>query len=327
MTGLTLGTILRVQPEPKLSVLPCVAYHQAGDPMPAVRVRELTKTYGPLRAVDSIDFEIEDGEVVAILGPNGAGKTTTVEMIEGFRRPDSGTIEVLGHDPGARSSEWLDRVGIVLQEGGIEEELTVAEALEAQKRPYSRPMNVSEAIALVGLEEKSDQRIKGLSGGQRRRLDLALGMIGQPDLLFLDEPTTGFDPGARRQSWSAIRQLADGGTTIVLTTHYLEEAQELADRVIVMAGGQIVASGPPDHLGDRNANLSTIRFGVTPEGASVLGVEIGPSGKVEIETSDAVADLNRLTGMALDNGVDITALEVSRLTLEQAYLRLVEPHE
>lgn len=295
--------------------------------MPAVRVRELTKSYGPLRAVDSIDFEIEHGEVVAILGPNGAGKTTTVEMLEGFRRPDSGSIEVLDQDPGDRNSAWLDRIGIVLQQGGIEEELTVFESIASQRRPYHRPMEVEEAIALVGLEEKRDERIKRLSGGQRRRLDLALGIVGRPDLLFLDEPTTGFDPGARRKSWEAIRNLSTAGTTVVLTTHYLEEAQELADRVIVMARGAIVASGPPDELGDRNANVTTIRFTVDPASASSLGVQAGESGRVEVETTEALTTIHSITSKALDLGVELHNLEMTKLTLEQAYLRLVDGDE
>lgn len=295
--------------------------------MTAVKVRELRKSYGPVEAVRGIDFTIEDGEVVAILGPNGAGKTTTVEMIEGFRRPDTGSIEVLGQDPANRGARLLDRIGIVLQEGGIEGELTVAEAIEAQRRPYRSPMSADEAIDLVDLREKRDQRIKRLSGGQRRRLDLALGMVGNPDLLFLDEPTTGFDPAARRRSWEAIRGLSAKGTTVVLTTHYLEEAQELADRVIVMAGGLIVADGPPDTLGERNPGVATISFSIDPLRATDLGMVAVDGGRVEIETDDPVRTIHEITTKALDNDVPLRNLEVSRLSLEEAYLRLVSPRE
>jgi ABC-2 type transport system ATP-binding protein len=291
-----------------------------------VTVRELRKSYGPVEAVRGIDFTIEDGEVVAILGPNGAGKTTTVEMIEGFRRPDTGSIEVLGQDPANRGAHLLDRIGIVLQDGGIEGELTVEEAIEAQRRPYRSPMSADEAIDLVDLREKRDQRIKRLSGGQRRRLDLALGMVGNPDLLFLDEPTTGFDPAARRRSWEAIRGLSAKGTTVVLTTHYLEEAQELADRVIVMAGGRIVADGPPDTLGERNPGVATISFTVDPLRATDLGME-AVDGRVEIETDDPVRTIHEITTKALDNDIPLRNLEVSRLSLEEAYLRLVSPRE
>ncbi|HEU4320107.1 MAG TPA: ABC transporter ATP-binding protein [Acidimicrobiia bacterium] len=291
--------------------------------MSAVSVHALTKSYGPLKAVNGIDLEIAVGEVVAILGPNGAGKTTTVEMIEGFRRPDSGTISVLGHDPSDRPAELLDRIGIVLQEGGIEEDLTVREAIEAQRRPYAEPMSADEAIETVDLVEKADERIKGLSGGQRRRLDLALGIVGNPDLLFLDEPTTGFDPAARRRSWEAIRQLASSGTTVVLTTHYLEEAQQLADRVVVMSMGEIVANGSPDDLGERRSGLSTIRFRIDPSRAGALGVEPDAGGWVVTETHDPIRLINELTGKALATGIAIEDFEVGKITLEEAYLRLV----
>ena len=295
--------------------------------MTAVAVEALTKSYGQVEAVRAIDFAIETGEVVAILGPNGAGKTTTVEMIEGYRRPDRGRIEVLGHDPGQRDRSWLDRVGIVLQEGGMEEELTVEEAVAAQSRPYSSPLPVDEVVATVGLAEKRGSRIKSLSGGQRRRLDLALAIVGDPDLLFLDEPTTGFDPAARRNSWEAIKRLAEQGTTVVLTTHYLEEAQELANRVIVMTDGRIVANGAPDDLGDRRAGTSTIGFRVDPARAHELGVPSDGSGRVELETDEPVKTIHGITDRALRAGIELTGLEVRRLTLEEAYLRLVTPDE
>lgn len=291
--------------------------------MSAVRVNDLKKSYGHVQAVKGIDFVIEHGEVVAILGPNGAGKTTTVEMIEGFRRPDSGSIEVLGHDPGQRDRSLLDRIGIVLQSSGIEDELTVAEAIVSQSRPYTNPMDVDEAIELVDLGEKRDERIRRLSGGQRRRLDLALGIVGNPDVLFLDEPTTGFDPAARRRSWRAIKGLAHRGATVVLTTHYLDEAQELADRVIVMAEGRIVADGPPNSLGERNPGKAIIRFEIAAEEAVTLGVTSTQNGRVEIETEDPVRLVNEITGRALENGVELRHLEVTRISLEEAYLRLV----
>jgi ABC-2 type transport system ATP-binding protein len=291
--------------------------------MRAVEVEGLAKRYGETRAVDDIGFTIEAGEVVAILGPNGAGKTTTVEILEGFRKPDAGRIMVLGEEPRNRNGSLLDRIGIVLQQSGIEDELTVVESIAAQARPYTAPMTVEEAVAAVGLEAKSDERIKNLSGGQRRRLDLALAIVGNPDLLFLDEPTTGFDPEARRRSWEVIRRFATSGTTIVLTTHYLEEAQELADRVMVMTDGRIVADGPPDQIGERSEGVSTIAFTIEPADAATLGVE-ARGGRVEIETEDPVRVVNRLTSIALDAGIEMRNLEISGLTLEEAYLKLVD---
>lgn len=295
--------------------------------MTAVRVRGLTKSYGGVRAVDGIDLTIERGEVVAILGPNGAGKTTTVEMIEGFRRPDTGEIEVLGMNPATSDRALKDRIGIVLQESGIEDELTVAEAITAQARPYSNPMTTDDAIEMIGLEPKRGERIKRLSGGQRRRLDLALAMVGNPELLFLDEPTTGFDPAARRRSWEAIRGFASSGTTIVLTTHYLEEAQELADRVIVMARGTILSEGSPDNLGERATGHTTIRFRIDPARARDLGVETPLDGVVEIATTDPVAVLARVTSEAISRDIALSELEVRRLTLEDAYLGLIGDHD
>jgi ABC-2 type transport system ATP-binding protein len=254
------------------------------------------------------DAVIEDTHVLQLVVPVGGGYA--LQLIRPLEEVD----------------RLLDRIGIVLQDGGIEGELTVAEAIEAQRRPYRSPMSADEAIDLVDLREKRDQRIKRLSGGQRRRLDLALGMVGNPDLLFLDEPTTGFDPAARRRSWEAIRGLSAKGTTVVLTTHYLEEAQELADRVIVMAGGRIVADGPPDTLGERNPGVATIRFTVDPLRATDLGME-AVDGRVEIETDDPVRTIHEITTKALDNDIPLRNLEVSRLSLEEAYLRLVSPRE
>ena len=219
----------------------------------AVHVHGLTKIYGPTRAVDGLDLQIETGEVFALLGPNGAGKTTTVEILEGFRSRDSGQVSVLGSDPATAGAAWRDRIGIVLQSSGGLDLLTPREILRTTARLYERPRAVDEVIASVGLQQKADARIAGLSGGQRRRLDVALGIVGRPDLLFLDEPTTGFDPQARRDFWTLIESLAHEGTTIVLTTHYLDEAEHLADRVAVILGGRIVALDTPTALGGRSA--------------------------------------------------------------------------
>ncbi len=290
--------------------------------MPAIRVRGLVKTYGSNRAVDGIDLEVQEGEVVAVLGPNGAGKTTTIEILEGFRNRDGGEVEVLGMDPAASAREIRDRIGIVLQESGIEDELTVTEAVTHQALPYERPRPIGEVVELVGLADKAGARIKTLSGGQRRRLDLALALVGDPSLLFLDEPTTGFDPAARRQSWSVIEGLAANGTTILLTTHYLEEAQELADRVVVITRGRVVAEGTPDSIGGRSDRPATIRFRVSDGDAARLGLEAN-DGLVMVETSSPTEELHRLTGRALEAGIELADLEVRRPTLEETYLRLV----
>jgi ABC-2 type transport system ATP-binding protein len=288
----------------------------------AIRVKDLTKRYGATLAVDCVDLEVETGEVVAILGPNGAGKTTVVEILEGFRGRDGGDVEVLGMDPATSGRSVRDRIGIVLQESGIEEELTVKEAIQHHALPYERPRPTGELIELVGLAGKAGARIKSLSGGQRRRLDLALALVGNPSLLFLDEPTTGFDPAARRQSWSVIDDLAANGTTILLTTHYLDEAQALADRVVVIARGRVVAQGPPDSLGGRAERPVTISFKVTPDQAARLGVE-AKDGTVTLETQHPTGALHRITSSALEAGIELTNLEVRRPTLEETYLDLV----
>lgn len=273
--------------------------------------------------MDGVDLEVEQGEVVAVLGPNGAGKTTTIEILEGFRTRDAGEVEVLGMDPATAGRAMRERIGIVLQESGIEEELTVTEAVDHQALPYAAPRPTDEIIDLVGLTEKARDRIKTLSGGQRRRLDLALALVGSPDLLFLDEPTTGFDPGARRQSWAVIERLAADGTTILLTTHYLDEAQQLADRVVVISQGRVVAEGAPDQIGGRSDGPAEIRFRVTPEEAMRLGLE-AREGVVALTTPSPTQDLHRITGMALAEGIELTDLEVRRPTLEDTYLRLIE---
>ncbi len=290
--------------------------------MAAIEVRGLVKAYDSNRAVDGIDLHVAQGEVVAVLGPNGAGKTTTVEILEGFRSRDAGEVEVLGLDPATSGRTIRDRIGIVLQESGIEEELTVTEAVRHQALAYAAPRPGDEIIDLVGLTEKAASRIKSLSGGQRRRLDLALALVGNPQLLFLDEPTTGFDPAARRHSWSVIKGLAAGGTTILLTTHYLEEAQELADRVVVIARGRVVAEGTPKDIGGRSQRPARITFRVRPEEASRLGLD-ADGGLVSISTRTPTKELAQLTGNAVAAGIELTDLEVARPTLEDTYLELV----
>jgi ABC-2 type transport system ATP-binding protein len=288
----------------------------------AIKVRGLAKAYGENRAVDGIDIDVETGEVVAILGPNGAGKTTTVEILEGFRHRDSGDVEVLGLDPATAGKEIRNRIGIVLQQSGIEEELTVREVLDHQRMPFPTPMDTSALLEKVGLTAKADARTKHLSGGQRRRLDLAMALIGNPSLLFLDEPTTGFDPVARRQSWDTIGELAASGTTVLLTTHYLDEAQHLADRVYVIAAGKVVADGTPDDLGGRADRPATISFNVTSDQAAHLGVQ-PVDGLVTLSTSDTTGDLHRLLSRAVSGGIELSNLEVRRPTLEETYFELV----
>lgn len=288
----------------------------------AIKVRGLAKSYGSHIAVDGVDLDVDSGEVVAILGPNGAGKTTTVEILEGFRSRDAGEVEVLGLDPQTDGRAIRDRIGIVLQQSGIEEELTVTEALDHQRLPFPSPMETRALIEMVGLSNVSGSRIKTLSGGQRRRLDLALALIGNPALLFLDEPTTGFDPEARRRTWQVIDELSTAGTTVLLTTHYLEEAQELADRVVVIVTGKVVASGSPHTLGDRSTRPATIVFEVSPEGASRLGLTVS-NGVARIATTDPTRDLHLLTGRALESGVELAKLELRRPTLEDVYLSLI----
>ena len=293
--------------------------------MPSViTVNDLAKRYGTVVALDGVNFSVSEGEVLALLGPNGAGKTTAVEILEGYRRADRGKIEVLGHDPATGGREFRDRIGIVLQETGIEDVLTVREAIELYGASYSRRRSSDELISLVGLEEKADARIKTLSGGQRRRLDLALGLVGDPDLVFLDEPTTGFDPAARRQSWKLVEGLTDLGKTILLTTHYLDEAQHLADRIIVLNGGKIVAEGTPETLGDARP-VTTVSFSVADPGhLPALGDAPDVVGNnVTYKTTEPTALLYTLTGWATGRGVELAGLEVTRPSLEDIYLDIV----
>ena len=295
---------------------------------PVITVEGLTKRYGKAVAVDGISFTVAEGEVLALLGPNGAGKTTTVEILEGYRRADQGRIEVLGFDPVTGGRAFRDRIGIVLQETGIESVLSVLEAIDLYGKSYTRRRSSEELIALVGLEEKADARIKTLSGGQRRRLDLALGLVGDPDLIFMDEPTTGFDPAARRQSWRLVEGLAALGKTVLLTTHYLDEAQHLADRIVVLNGGKIVAEGTPETLGSTRP-VTTVRFSV-PDPGALPAITDGPEVQdrtVTYRTADPTALLYTLTGWATGRGMELAGLEVIRPSLEDIYLGIVGEEE
>jgi ABC-2 type transport system ATP-binding protein len=275
---------------------------------PAIEVTDLRKAYGPVEAVRGLSFEVERGEVFGLLGPNGAGKTTTVEILEGYRQRSAGEVRVLGHDPATRDRDLQQRVGIVLQSCGFYPRVTVQEAVEHFAKAYERPRDADETIALVGLDEKADTRTKELSGGQRRRLDLALALVGDPELVFLDEPTTGFDPAARRTAWGVVRTLKELGKTVLLTTHYLDEAQELADRVAIVKEGRIVAEGPPGQLGPGS---SRYRVAYLSDGR-----------RVEHQTDDPTELLHRLTRDAIARGERLEGLEVTRPTLEEVYLEL-----
>ena len=293
--------------------------------MVAITVAGLRKSYGSIEAVKGISFEVAEGEVFALLGPNGAGKTTTVEILEGYRRRDAGTVSVLGMDPERGGSRMRERIGIVLQECGFEELLTVREVLDRQAGYYPAARPVEEVIDLVGLEDKADARIRALSGGQRRRLDLALALVGSPDLIFLDEPTTGFDPAARRNAWDLVKRLGGLGKTVLLTTHYMDEAQYLADRVAVIAGGRIVAEGDPKSIGGRDSGVAVIRFAL-PAGTSVSSLPVTAKmdgSQVMIEAPGATRTLHALTGWAIEHGVELEGLTVSRPSLEDVYLELV----
>jgi ABC-2 type transport system ATP-binding protein len=278
--------------------------------MNAVEVRELRKSYDGVEAVRGISFAIGAGEVFGLLGPNGAGKTTTVEILEGYRRPDGGEVGVLGADPRTADAAWRERIGVVPQSAELFPNLTVMEHLELFAGYYARPRPTAEVLALIGLEHKRDAKTRTLSGGQRRRLDLGIALVGDPELLFLDEPTTGFDPGARRAAWETIRSLRSLGKTILLTTHYIEEAQRLADRVAVLRRGEIVASGTPAEL-TAGAPASRISFRRNGE-------------QVVIETREPTRVLHDLTEEALRDGLELEALEVHRPTLEDVYLALTE---
>jgi ABC-2 type transport system ATP-binding protein len=297
-----------------------------------ISVRGLRKSYGRLEAVRGIDLEVARREIFAFLGPNGAGKTTTVEVLEGYRERSAGDVTVLGVDPADSDHEWRQRIGIVLQESRMHPELTVRESIELFAGYYHAPRGVDETVELVGLTEKADERVARLSGGQQRRLDVGLALIGDPELLFLDEPTTGFDPSARRRAWEVIASLRDLGKTIFLTTHYMEEAQELADRVAIISGGRIVAEGAPEELTHRDHRAAVIRFrlpeGVTaaelPSGLSSESDGTAVNGEVRIQASDPVRALHELTSWALARSVLLTELEVRQPNLEDVYLELTE---
>jgi ABC-2 type transport system ATP-binding protein len=297
---------------------------------PVVSVRGLRKSYGQVEAVAGVDLEIERGEIFAFLGPNGAGKTTTVEILEGFRTRTAGEVSVLGVDPADGDAAWRDRVGAVLQESNAEPGLTVRESLQLYSGYYLAPRDIDETIALVGLDEKADTLAPQLSGGQRRRLDVALALIGDPELIFLDEPTTGFDPSARRTAWHVIEGLRELGKTVFLTTHYMDEAEELSDRIAVIAGGQIVAEGTPGTLGGRNSMASTIRF-TLPEGtgAEDLPTELRTliardDERVMLTTETPLVHVRALADWAIGRSIDLPDLDVSRPTLEDVYLQLTE---
>lgn len=298
--------------------------------MAAITVEDLWKSYGATKAVKGISFEVHEGEVFTLLGPNGAGKTTTTEILEGYRKRSSGRVSVLGADPEGAGPPLRDRLGIVLQECGIQVELTVKETLDMYGSYYRRSRPANELLELVGLEEKRGARIKTLSGGQRRRVDLALALAGDPDLVFLDEPTTGFDPSARRQAWDIVKNLCTLGKTVFLTTHFMDEAEYLADRVTVVAGGEIVAEGTPDTLGGRHTATTRISFTAPPDlAASDLptidgGLVTVANDTVTVEADAVTGALHTLTGWALERRIEFEGLTVSQPTLEDVYLKLIE---
>ncbi len=296
-------------------------------------MRDLRKSYGDMEAVRGVSFEVARGEVFCLLGPNGAGKTTIVEILEGYRTRSAGDALVLGIDPASGARELHEQVGIVLQQCGVQQDLTVAELVEMYGRYHVRGRPVDEVIELVELTEKRDVRAKNLSGGQRRRLDLALALVGDPELIFLDEPTTGFDPAARRQAWSTIRSLCELGKTVFLTTHFMDEAQHLADRVAVMRAGEIIAAGRPDELGGRDVRPAEIRFSL-PAPWSVGDVPSLPSEKVSMDedrvlvlTHEAVRAVQVLSTWAIDRDVELGHFSVTQPTLEDIYLELTRPSD
>jgi len=311
-----LGASLRSQPDSRREPKP-------PDDL-AAEVRGLVKAYGGHTAVAGIDLDIRRGEIFGLLGPNGAGKTTTVEILEGYRARDGGTVNVLGCDPGRERARLKSRIGVVLQTTGVEPYLTVQETVMMYAGLYPHPRPVDEVLDLVGLRAGRDKRVVQLSGGQQRRLDMAIALAGDPELLFLDEPTTGFDPSARREAWDVVKNLAALGKTVILTTHFMDEAQYLADRVAVISAGRIIAQGAPSTLGRVDRARVRVRYrpsaGATPpEG---LGGSAGPDGFVQVYVADAVADVHRLLHWAVTDGVDLDGLEVTRPSLEDVYLSL-----
>ena len=295
----------------------------------AIEVKGLRKSYGDVEAVKGIDLSVGEGTVFALLGPNGAGKTTTVEILEGFRERTAGEVRVMGFDPARRERALRSQIGIVLQSTGVDPYLTVAETVELYRGYYPHPRPLDEVIEVVGLVEKRESRVNKLSGGQQRRLDVAIALAGDPRLLFLDEPTTGFDPGARRNAWQVVKNLQALGKTIFLTTHYMDEAQYLANLVAVISHGEIVAEGPPASLGGRNLAGTMIRFRV-PEGVEGLpqvGAVASSDGMLEVRADDPTRVLYELTSWAVQRGRRLEALEVTRPTLEDVYLELTGAEE
>lgn len=290
----------------------------------AISVKGLKKSYGKNAALRGVDLEIRQGEIFALLGPNGAGKTTFVEILEGFRRRDDGEVSVLGIDPDHQPMALKTQIGIVLQSTGMDRYLNVAETVKMYSNYYPHPRPVDEILALVGLDAKRNERVLRLSGGQQRRLDVAIALAGNPDLLFLDEPTTGFDPSARREVWEVIKNLRALGKTVVLTTHFMDEAQYLADRLAIIANGHIVAEGNPETLAGRDRMLATVHFslpeGVTPAPQLEVTTKVGTA--FEVKTTMVTQDLHELTSWALGAGVDLVDLRVDRPTLEDVYLEL-----
>ncbi len=296
--------------------------------MSAVTVDHLTKRYGDLAAVDDVSFEVPDGQTLAVLGPNGAGKTTTLEMLEGFVAPTAGTVRVLGADPHRGDRAWRARIGLVLQSTSLDAELTVADTLKLFAGLYPASLQLSEVLELVDLADDARTRVGVLSGGQRRRVDLAIGIVGRPDVLFLDEPTTGLDPEARRRTWAGVENLTSAGTTVVLTTHYIDEADHLADRVIVLAGGRIVADTTPGEL-RRRGGPSTIRYRL-PDHTTPADLPAGIARHLEakgrslvIRSNDVAASLRELTSWADRQHLDLAGLEVGPPSLEDAYLTTI----
>jgi ABC-2 type transport system ATP-binding protein len=298
----------------------------------AIEVQGLTKSYREVRAVAGVDLRIERGEIFALLGPNGAGKTTTVEILEGYRTRDGGSVSVLGLDPGRHRQQLKSQIGIVFQSTGLDRYLTVSETIAMYASYYPRPRPVDEVIELVGLGEKRDSRVLKLSGGQQRRLDVAIALAGNPDLLFLDEPTTGFDPSARHEAWEVVKSLAALGKTVLLTTHYMDEAQYLADRVAVISAGRIVAEGPPATIGDRQLANARIRYRLPADRPDDrpppdLADEPGLDGFIELAPDDLTGALYRLTGWAIERGIALETLQIVRPSLEDVYLALTDPPE
>ncbi len=294
-----------------------------------IEVNGLRKSYGDFEAIKGIDLQVDRGEVFALLGPNGAGKTTTAEILEGFRTKTGGEVSVLGHDPAKGERELKDRIGIVLQSTGVDPYLTVRETVDLYSGYFPKPRNVDEVIDLVGLAEKRTTRVNKLSGGQQRRLDVAIALAGDPELLFLDEPTTGFDPTARRNAWEIVKNLVEIGKTVFLTTHFMDEAQYLANRVAVIAMGDIVAEGTPDTIAGRDTMRARIRFRVAGDAATPpdLGQTALDDGSFEIRVDDPTKPVHELTEWALEGGVHLEMLEVSRPSLEDVYLEITGGEE